>query len=457
MPTKMQALGAAVLAGLLASAACSSSSSDTGSGGGGGASANGGASGGVSNSGGRGGTAAHAGSGGKAGTGGATGKAGSGGASSSESGAGGEAGQGPQCPGCASGFCLADGTCVDCLPSNDHCPAGQYCLDTNTCTPGCKPNGSDCASGVCLASHDCKNCINDGECSPGLVCGAGQCAPACSAAQEGEAANCSAGLTCCSAHCSDLQNDSNHCGACGTACGDGQFCGLSTGCSNTGEGGAGGAGNDACVSCHETTFANLCTIPNIIVISDRPENKTDGNLVPARGIAAGLKSTCTPTPTVSEETQDTPDALNITTGHPVLGGGTLLVVAGGPYYQNLEGYFEKSTSPLYATSVGDTQEFIERATGNVIVSRSSITDYASHDFFILQFMRDSGSGSLVLNAQGFWESGTTAATFEFVNAMLPALSTFDKAWYAYEWTDMNGDMAPQANEIVLQSSGGVTP
>jgi hypothetical protein len=219
-------------------------------------------------------------------------------------------------------------------------------------------------------------------------------------------------------------------------------------------GGAGGAGSDAaCVACHDTTLANVCAITNAIVISDADKNTTDGNLAPARAMAAALKADCKSAPTVTEERQDTPDALNVTTGHPVSGGGTLLVVAGGPFFQNLEGYFEQSSSPLYLMQVADMQEFVDRATGAVVVSRSASTDNLSHDFFIIQFMRDASSGSLVLNAQGFWESGTTAAAFEFVNGLLPTLTTLDKSWYAYEWTDANGDMAPDLNEIVLQASG----
>jgi len=287
------------------------------------------------------------------------------------------------------------------------------------------------------------------------VCGAGTCAPACSAAQEGLPANCGAGLTCCSLHCSDLTTDSNHCGACGTACGGSQFCGLSTGCSGAGEAGAGGASGQACVACHEIAVANLCSINAVIVISDRDKNSTDGNLAPARAIAAALNTDCNPSPTVTEELQNSQDALNITTGHPVSGGGTLLVVAGGPFFQNLEGYFEQSSSPLYyAEPVGDTdtQQFVSRATGEAVVSRSKSEGYLSHDFFIIQFMRDAGSGSLVLNAQGFWESGTIAAAFYFTNVIAPAFSSYDKAWYAYEWTDADGDLAPDLNEIVLKGS-----
>jgi len=62
-------------------------------------------------------------------------------------------------------------------------------------------------------------------------------------------------------------------------------------------------------------------------------------------------------------------------------------------------------------------------------------------------MRDRSSGSLVLNARGFWQSGTNAAAFQFANAVLPSLRTYTEAWYAYEWTDKNGDQSPQVDEI----------
>jgi hypothetical protein len=466
MQTKTLALSAAVLSALFAGAACSGSGSDSGLPSATTSGSSGGEAGSTANNGGRSGSA-HGGAGGKAGgsgassagstsRGGSSGSGGSGahsGSTSSTAGdsSGGEGGASSPCAGCASGLCLADGTCVDCLPSNDKCPANEYCTAANTCAPGCKTNGSTCTSGVCDDQHDCKSCINDGECSAGRLCGGGVCAAACTTAQEGSNVGCGSGLTCCSAHCTDLGTDVQHCGVCGTACGGSQFCGLAE-CSQTGEAGAGGASGEACAACHDLTLANVCSISKAIVILDTTKNSSDGNRKPGRAIGAALAALCTPAPTVTEEEQDSQDALSITTGHPVAGGGSLLIVAGGPYFQTLEAYFEQTSSPLYLAQVGDTQQFTDRATGAAVVSRSASADNLSHDFFIIQFMRDTSSGSLTLNAQGFWESGTVAATYQLVNVVLPALSTFDKAWYAYEWTDMNGDMAPDADEITLKGT-----
>jgi hypothetical protein len=442
-----QALGGLLFCGILASAACSDSEpddggnpSDAGEGGAGATPTSGGKSGA-----GKGGT--KAGSAGKGGTGGVPAVSGAGGQ-------GGAGGDGPACPGCPSGFCLDDGTCVDCSPSDDQCPDGQYCTELNECEVGCKADGSGCASGVCLDDHSCQQCIGDDECSGDDVCGSGQCAPACTAQQEGQSAGCEGGFTCCSLHCTQVETDSTHCGACGATCGGGQFCGLDA--STGGEGGAGGAGTGPGVTCHDTTLANLCAIGKVVVILDTTKNPTEGNRAPGRAIGAALEAKCVPSPTVTEAEQDSVDALNFTTGRPVSGGGELLVVAGGPFFQNLEDYVEKQEiSPLYlfVDMNADLQQFKSRADDSVVASRTISGDNESHDFFAIQFMRDPLSGSLVLNAQGFWLSGTNAASFFLLEGILPDIASYDQAWYVYEWTDGDGDKNPDLSEIVLTDSG----
>jgi hypothetical protein len=343
-------------------------------------------------------------------------------------------GDGPACPDCASGFCLADGTCVDCLPANDHCPMGEYCTADNQCASGCKADGSSCASGICGDDHSCKSCIKDDECMAGLVCGNGQCGPACTEAEEGQTALCGSSLTCCSLHCTDMSIDGAHCGACGTACADGQFCGLA--------------------ACHDATLANICTVTKVIVILDTSKNALDGNRVPGRAMGAAIHTACPSAPALSEAEQDSVEALNLTTGRPVSGSNELLVVAGGPVFQNVEGYLEdQKIAPLYWKATDTLSKYSKTANNEVVVSLPIEGDHDSHDFFIVQFMHDPASGSLVLNAQGLWLSGTVAAAYQVTNVVLPDLASFNKAWYAYEWTDANGDKAPDANEITLVASG----
>jgi hypothetical protein len=136
------------------------------------------------------------------------------------------------------------------------------------------------------------------------------------------------------------------------------------------------------------------------------------------------------------------------------GGGELLVVAGGPFYQNLEGYLEaQRLAPVYWYGGDGFSEFRNSADDAPIATLPIDSDHDSHDFFVIQFMRDPESGSLALNAQGLWLSGTVAATYQITNGFLPKLPVLDQAWYVYEWDDTSGDLAPQLDEITLIDSG----
>jgi hypothetical protein len=88
-----------------------------------------------------------------------------------------------------------------------------------------------------------------------------------------------------------------------------------------------------------------------------------------------------------------------------------------------------------------------------VLSLKLAGDHESHDLFIIQFTRDPASGSLVLNVQGFWLSGTVAGAYQLLHGILPELKQQDQAWYAYDWTDLDGDKEPDLNEIHQVASG----
>lgn len=340
---------------------------------------------------------------------------------------------GPQCDACDNGVCLDDGTCVACLPTDDRCETGFYCTAENTCAPGCKSDDA-CASGVCGDDHNCKKCINDSECAEGFLCSSGQCTLACTSDGAGQSSACGAELSCCSARCADLNTDGSNCGACGVSCDAGQFCGLS--------------------ECRDATFANVCSVAKVVVILDTNRNTEDGDRAPGQAIGNALSQQCPTQPGLLETMQNSAEALNLTTGRPVSNSSELLVIAGGPFFQDLEGYLEKQrVSPLYWSGSADTTGYRVSKTDRVVVSMPIDADHESRDAFIIQFMRDPDSGSLVLNAQGLWLSGTIAAGYQVTNGLLPNLAQQDQAWYAYEWTDQDGDKAPDADEIVLVDSG----
>jgi Cys-rich repeat protein len=115
-----------------------------------------------------------------------------------------------------------NGKCVACLPSDDTCPAGQYCNAFDACVLGCKTdaecNAFDGGSGVLVcdpSSHVCKGCQADSDCAAGTICDTGTtiCKPGCSATH-----GCAAQYTCCVPSCVVLFADVNHCGSCDNAC-----------------------------------------------------------------------------------------------------------------------------------------------------------------------------------------------------------------------------------------------
>jgi hypothetical protein len=164
---------------------------------------------------------------------GTAGAAGNGGAAAGAAGAGGEAGGGGDPGPVVVTFCQSDAECatneltklcdpttarcVECLPSQDACPAGQFCrVQTKVCTAGCKGD-ADCPS---TAAHCdplfnvCKQCLSDAQCAPGELCSNGACAAGCSATKPCADAS----QTCCGDACHDLSADVQHCGACETQC-----------------------------------------------------------------------------------------------------------------------------------------------------------------------------------------------------------------------------------------------
>lgn len=186
-----------------------------------GSSGTGGSTGGSSGSGG-----STAGTGGQAGTAGATGGSTTGGTAGS--GAGGSAGSGGGTTLCTTDADCADdpagavcqvgtGQCVECLPSNDTCPPGQFCKASILhCASGCTDD-SDCAGNTphCKeATNSCAQCVIDEHCAPGEICSSGTCTQGCSDAQPCPDPN----DTCCDHACHPLQTDLNHCGTCDTIC-----------------------------------------------------------------------------------------------------------------------------------------------------------------------------------------------------------------------------------------------
>ncbi|HMR06467.1 MAG TPA: hypothetical protein PKA88_11835, partial [Polyangiaceae bacterium] len=104
--------------------------------------------------------------------------------------------------------------CVECLPTDDVCPAGLYCEGTS-CSIGCK-NNADCGTLTCdPTKHVCTGCSADPECPTGTVCDipTQTCIAKCATK-----ADCPVSFDCCNEKCENIATNLSHCGACATAC-----------------------------------------------------------------------------------------------------------------------------------------------------------------------------------------------------------------------------------------------
>ncbi len=333
----------------------------------------------------------------------------------------------------------ASHTCVACLfGSGDNCAVDQYCTANFTCVPGCKGDTS-CASGACNANHECERCLNDLECGADHVCGTGTCGPRCNVPND-----CSVGFDCCDNHCVDLGRDVRHCGACASSCPNTQFCG------------AGGSN----ASCMGVLIANVCANTKTTRILDGlPLDDAAGAI-----LQDGVVASCAPSPAASSAAQNVPGPLNPSTGQPVAGGGNLLTATGGYVVQKVVAYLDSvGATPVRLTPGASQWEYRGPATagdagadagaGPIIGSIAYNQVTHSHDYIVVELVRDPLSGTLVLIVFGTEPESTTAGAYYVAKHMLPNRASFDKAWYLFDWTGA-GDAGPSDSDTLQTVASG---
>ncbi|HZU81612.1 MAG TPA: hypothetical protein VE987_01790 [Polyangiaceae bacterium] len=242
---------------------------------------------------------------------------------------------------------------------------------------------------------------------------------------------CGADQACCAGWCVDLAKDARNCGACGNACGATQFC-----------------TSKACV---EAQVASLCANANATAVLDPyPIDNSAGSVV-----GAALAAACNPAVATSAEGQDGGGLLDPSTGRPLVGPGDTLLFGGGIFAQRALQYLDSAgLTRVYYDNDGSNAWLVDRQTGAKVVTTSMALETAHHDYFLLQITVEPMSGTLCFAAFGMQAPGTTAAAFYFQSVVAANLASYTGVWYAYEWTDADGDGAPSAGDTFTMIGQG---
>jgi Cys-rich repeat protein len=395
-----------------------------------------------------------------------------------------------QCVGClddshcpAAGAPRCDPTanrCFQCLPGpSDSCPTGQYCRTDKVCEQGCKVHG-DCPSGQCRDDHSCSTCIGDAHCAAGRVCSSGTCIEACSTT-----APCGTGKSCCGGHCVDAKVDPSNCGGCNIACSASQSCcgGACTGLQTPTSCGACGvtcSTNQACcsgackpvnslsdcggcgisckadqfcdgTSCRDQIFPEFCANRKVYAILDgHPlDDAATGVLV------STIRQNCSAQTQVLTGPQTNASWIDQRTGALLLGGGSTVVIAGGPYPSVVVRWLEqtrKATKVYVSSNNLNTWYFRRRADDAIIVSKTEAycAQLPRKDVFLVELVTDPTSGTLALVAYGLCMGGygTQTGAWYWANVMLPHRNQYPDSWYLVEWADKatGTGQGPGANE-----------
>lgn len=240
---------------------------------------------------------------------------------------------------------------------------------------------------------------------------------------------CDASCECCgTATCVDRSTDVAHCGGCGVACPADAFCDSTARCRRV--------GIDA-LCANQQLYVVQGELPALDVVS--PEQTIDG--VYAAQLASAIATAC-PGMAVQTVSQAADGLLDPCTDAPLVGGGTTLLVTGGGFAQRVARYLESDGSGvLMEVSADELQYTFRSRSGAVLISFPRATLSDDHDYFVIGFERDPAHGAQVLQVYGVGWEGTPAATWYFVNRVLPARAADTLTWSRYalvEWRD-DGD------------------
>lgn len=191
-----------------------------------------------------------------------------------------------------------------------------------------------------------------------------------------------------------------------------------------------------------TGFASGCEFDSITVI-------LDGDAMDAAAgatMAAAIGSGCSTSPTITMVNQTEPGLLDPTTFAPLFGGTSLGVLGGDAIVQNVMGYLMTASAPIRVDISGGRYRVFLTSGGAALVDAAIPDITSSHDYAVIQIIRDAPSNSTVIATHGYVFQGTLAGAHYFSTEIAPDLPTEERTYFVLEWTDMNGDQTPNAGD-----------
>jgi hypothetical protein len=129
---------------------------------------------------------------------------------------------------------------------------------------------------------------------------------------------------------------------------------------------------------------------------------------------------------------------------PLLASADFGLMGGGHNFERGVAYLDIADTQLKYNDSGGSVVITERATGTVLVDMPDGNFSGLHDVALIMIVVEAASGSDYLVMYGVNEYGTQAAGYYVTNMIAPSIRTNPKQWYLLDWTDNNGNFAPDA-------------
>jgi hypothetical protein len=199
-------------------------------------------------------------------------------------------------------------------------------------------------------------------------------------------------------------------------------------------------------------LGNVCknSLATLVLDGQTPDN------LAGQAIATGLQSACPPGMSVTQVNASSAGTIfHPTTGQIWLRGAETLIIAGGPYFQKAIGWLESNSIAGVKFQLSlNNYEFVRTDNGLTLVSVPTGDVTATHDWFVIEVVREPVRGSFTLACYGFGASGTGAAAVYLLSHVMPAQGTFTDEWYLVEWQDTDANAGPSAGDTFTKLHSG---